>query len=320
MNVLFLLVALLTSQGALAAGPNPVPRFELPSATESGERREVSVDVAPFTSMPGKERVGYAIDEVLRPITVDQLKRLPEWALAVRLILGEVGVGRLHGSRWGMLEAIAILETVNNRLDPEAWNPEGVPGMRAWPGCGEDGTFSSCASPNQYYALRDRRALDPGAMERDKAALLHAIDVAVAAWWLHATHAVSGVSDGATSFIHRCGGTAYGENTPYCDGSPSTPDIPGAEGSTGPLVLKGPASYHRSLGRYTLEIKRRIDYAEGTMPTLPGSVAAYLWGQDTASAWSDADFANSPETLAALWEGDLADPSQGDVTPVDVAD
>lgn len=303
---LLLLKAALVLSSAQAAGPVPPPRFELPSDSQGGAVREVLIDLAPFTGASGRERVAYSLDEVLRPLTVAELADLPDWALAVRLQLGEIGASRLHMNQWGVLEGLALIETVKNRLDPKLWNPAGVSGAAPWPGCGSAGTFGSCANPGQYYALRDRRALDPRAAVRSEQVLLDAIDVAVTAWWVSATNASPEVANGATSFVHRCGGTAYGQLTPYCDGRRGVPDLPGAEGATGPLVLKGPGGYDRRSGSYTLEVRRVVDYKAGPRPTTAGAFASYLWGATPTAGWTDEHFDTDPTLLAALWKGEEA--------------
>jgi hypothetical protein len=204
--------------------------------------------------------LAYEVDEATRTLTRQDLRTAPAWSVAARLIVSEVGPDRLVSNQWGLLEAVAIVETVTNRLDANIWNPEDVPGLRPWPGCGPGADFSSCAHPDQYLGLRNGRALDPRRAIPDEELLLHAMDVAVTAWWLHHMGDVRGVSNGATSFVHRCGGEAYGRTTHHCDGDPRVPDMPGAESATGPLVLKGPAAFDATRGRYQLTVTKVIDF------------------------------------------------------------
>lgn len=242
--------------------------------------REVWVDTAPFTGEPGGELLWYDPEQVLDDVTVEELQALPEWALGVRLVLSEVGPDRLLDSRWGLVEAVGILQTVFNRLDPDVWNPEAIEGVLPWPGCGPTGTFTSCANPRQYAGLRTARALAPRTTVRDTARLRRAADIATAAWWLQVSGQVPDVTNGATSFVHRCGGSAYGASTIYCDRRGPTPDRAGADPTRGPLVLQGPTVFLRSRGRYQIEDRRLIDYTPTTGPLSPGAAARYLFGRD----------------------------------------
>jgi hypothetical protein len=168
-----------------------------------------------------------------------------------------------------------------------AWNPEGIPGLVPWPGCGPGGSFNTCANPAQYLGLRTPRALQPQRFMRNQERLLAATDTAITAWWLQQTQALPDITGGATSFVHRCGGAAYGERTMSCDGRGW--DRPGANANTGPLVLKGPGPFSSRKGRYELVDTRTIDYrARASAPT-PGAYARYLWGRvlDYASRFTE---------------------------------
>lgn len=223
--------------------------------------REVAVDPALLGTEGPVDYVVYDVSPALRPVRLDELATLPDVALAVRLVLSEVGPDRLLGNRNGLFEAIGVIQTVFNRLDPVAWNPEGVDGVRPWPGCDADGTFRTCAAPSQYLGLKQSRGLRPRESVRDPQRLLAATDVAVAAWWLVSTGRAPDVAAGGTSFVHRCGGAAYGARTIYCDGRGPTADTAGANPRTGPIVFKAPGHFQPDRGFYTLRDAARIDYA-----------------------------------------------------------
>lgn len=246
-----------------------------------GTPREVEVDLSGF--MDGSRRfvITYDLDAATRAIRTSDYDDAPEWLIAVRLLLSEVGTYRLVHGRYGALEALGILQTVGNRLDPEVWNPEGIDGVRAWPGCDEDGTFRTCATPSQYLGLRQRRALRPLEVVRDHDELAASIDVAITAWWWFQQGKAPDVTGGSTSFVHRCGGKAYGMRTVYCDGSERTPDIPGATPHTGPLTFKGPGAWQPDRGMYRLITLATIDWEDSDAPIEPGEYAAYLSEDDT---------------------------------------
>jgi hypothetical protein len=204
------------------------------------------------------QTVAYDYDEVTRTITPAQLAKESEVSIAVRLLLGEVGPSRLVESEHGFDEALAILDSIANRRDPAAYNPDGRARFAGYPGCGPDGTFATCANPDQYLGLQGKRALAP--TRRIRPDLLEAaVDRAVLAFWLVETGEARGASNGATSFIHRCGGIAYGLSTDNCDGVGD--DVAGAEPTKGPLVMRGPGKFLARLGHYNLVDRATIDYA-----------------------------------------------------------
>jgi hypothetical protein len=204
------------------------------------------------------ETVAYDYREVTRTITPAQLAKESDLSIAVRLLLGEVGPSRLVESEHGLDEALAILDSIANRRDPAAYNPDGRARFAGFPGCDRDGTFATCANPEQYLGLRGKRALAPTRHIRPEL-LEAAVDRAVLAYWLIDTGAARGAAKGATSFVHRCGGAAYGLSTDHCDGVGE--DVAGAEPNKGPLVMRGPGRFLRDLGHYSLVDRVSIDYA-----------------------------------------------------------
>lgn len=265
--------------------------------------RKVLVDASSFTGRSDAEWVAYNLDTVLRAVSSRQVAQLPEWAVAVRLVLSEVGADRLIQSQYGLVEAMGVIETVHNRLDPVAWNPAGIAGVRPWPGCGEGGTFGSCANPQQYYGMSRDRALNPASAYRNREMLLSAIDMAVSAWWMLETDVVADVTGGATSFHHACGGAAYGAEPSWCDGAGR--DASGANPVTGPVVFKGPGRWLASQGRYDTAVTKKIDYrARGEIK--PGMYAQYLWG-DRGLGWRDIDFVTPGDVLDQVWYDGLVD-------------
>jgi hypothetical protein len=164
-------------------------------------------------------------------------------SLTVRMALGEVGADRLVRSRNGLIEVLGMAWTVRNRLDEAVYDPE-ARGNDPFPGCGPQGRFATCAQPRQYRGLEAATALDPTRV--DPALLVPAVDIAVLAWWIYATHALPDPTVGATNFLHRCGGTAYGAPTERCDGwmgRNRSDDVRGARPTTGPLVFKAPGAW-----------------------------------------------------------------------------
>jgi hypothetical protein len=218
----------------------------------AGERRFVP----PIGSYD--ETVAYDYREVTRTITPAQLAKESDLSISVRLLLGEVGPSRLVESEHGLDEALAILDSIANRRDPAAYNPDGRARFAGYPGCGRDESFAACANPNQYLGLKGKRALAPAA-HIQPALLEAAVDRAVLAYWLIDTGAARGAAKGATSFVHRCGGAAYGLSTDHCDGVGD--DVAGAEPNKGPLVMRGPGKFLRHLGHYSLVDRSVIDYA-----------------------------------------------------------
>ena len=280
--------------GQMADSTNALS-FSLPTAlAATGTNvRKVLVDASPFGGRSEQEWVTYDLDAVLKPITSRRMAELPDWAVAVRLVLSEVGADRLLANRYGLVEAMGVIETVFNRLDVDAWNPLAIRGIGGWPGCGEGATFASCANPQQYYGMSRDRALNPSAAYGRREMLLQAIDRAVVAWWLVDTDMVPDVTEGATSFHHACGGAAYGADPSRCGGSSTV---------TGPVIFKGPGRWLGSAGRYETVVKRQVDYRPGVgADTSEGWMGRYLWGE-RGGDWEEGDFVTPWDELERLWD------------------
>lgn len=268
-----------------------MPTYHLPSLASSsdsateGNLRSVFVDASAFTGRSDGEQVVYDLDAVLRPVSSSGMRALPDWAVAVRLVLSEAGADRVLMNHYGLIEAIGIIETVKNRLDPAQWNPEGKRGLTPWPGCGTGATFATCANPQQYYGMSRDRALRPTSAYSDREMLLEAIDVAVSAWWLLDTNIVSDVTNGATSFAHWCGGASYGQPSSNCSST-----------ITGPIVFQGPLAWSSSQGRYEMGVTQKIDYRRATGAVVAGSFAKYLWSDDQVR-WTGDQYASDSAVL-----------------------
>lgn len=239
------------------------------------DRREVFVDTARFglPGQPGGVWLSYDFDAVTRALTPAELLAEDELSLAVRLILSEVGADRLMANRFGALEAIGILYTVDNRLEPEVYDPLDIASAPVFEGCGRAGSFASCANPEQYLGMSTWRALNP--RSRYRPALLEAaVDRAVLAWWLQEHRLVEDFTLGATNYVHRCGGAAYGLTTHHCDGHLGRPrgDVQGADPHTGPTVFRAPAAFLQRRGYYSLYESVHVDYAP-------------WWDAQEAEAW-----------------------------------
>lgn len=251
--------------GLMVADPCRVdPLDPLDPAAPCADRREIFVDydALGIDGQLGGEWIAYDYAEVTRPLAYRELESEPEISLAVRLILSEVGADRLITSRNALLEGIGILYTVDNRMDANVYNVQNMPNAPWFPGCGANATFAACANASQYLGMSTWRALDP---ERhyDPDVLGPAIDVAVLAWWLQEHHYVDDITEGATNYVHRCGGAAYGMTTPHCDahvGNSSRDDVRGANPFTGPIVFKGPVVWSEHQGFYPLRESHRFDY------------------------------------------------------------
>ena len=245
---------------------DPCLEAVLPTGDCEGHRR-IFVDLGAFGGAPGGVYIAYDFERVTRPVTAEELQDEGELSLAVRLIISEVGADRLLRNRLGLAEAVGILYTVQNRLDPLVSNPLDQPRAPRFEGCGPDGAFVTCANAGQYLGMATSRALDPAA--RYGPALLEpAADVAVLAWHLVHGHLVDDPTEGATNYVHRCGGVAYGQPTWACDahvGGKRRDDVRGANPHTGPLVFKAPTVYLPRKGFYGLRDALIVDYvpAEG---------------------------------------------------------
>ena len=244
-----------------------------PTALACATARDVFVDYDALGvgERPGGVWLTYNYDAVTRRIDTAEIEDEPELSLAVRLILSEVGADRLLANRYGLMEAVGILYTVDNRLNQEAYNPEGRARAPVFPGCGPDGDFARCTNAAQYLGMSSWRALDPGA-RYDGAMLEAATDVAVVAWWLQEHHVISDFTQGATNYTHRCGAAAYGMTTHHCDRHMGRPggDVKGANPYTGPLVFRTPEVFHERKGFYSLYVSRWVDYDPWWSTARPG--------------------------------------------------
>lgn len=210
----------------------------------------------------GGDWISYDYGAVTRPLTEMELRDEDELSLAVRLVVSEVGADRLLQNQLSLAEAVGILYTVENRMTDSIQNPQNVGRAPDFPGCGPDGDFWACANAQQYLGMATWRALDPGSRYRPEL-LERAVDVAVLAWYLAERGLVSDITEGATNYVHRCGGAAYGEPTWRCDahvGRPRWDDIRGANPHTGPIVFKAPTVFKDHQGFYGLRESMVVDY------------------------------------------------------------
>ncbi|MCB9745798.1 MAG: hypothetical protein H6740_24700 [Alphaproteobacteria bacterium] len=228
---------------------------------------EVDLDALGLPGAAGLRRMAYDPASLTAPLSVPGLAASGPESVAVRLVLSEVGVDRLLDNTHGLEEAIALLQIVRNRMTPAIADPLSAQGYRPYPGCGEGARFVDCANPKQFLGLATRRALDP-ARGVDPARLEAALDLSVLAWRLVRGHEVSDLSAGATQFVHRCGGAAYGAPTSRCDEPAER--AAGASAHDGPMLLRAPRSLSPR-GHYRLGEAARIPYeARGPEAAIPG--------------------------------------------------
>ncbi len=272
------------------------------------DRREVYIDYDALgvEGIHGGEWVSYDYSEVVGAITAPELATESEISLAVRLLISEIGADRLLMNRFGLLEAVGILYTVDNRLDPLAYNPESEGNAPTFPGCAPGDNFYTCANAQQYLGMATWRALSP---ERhyDPTVLEQAADVAVAAWWLQEHGWIEDFTEGATNYVHRCGAAAYGLTTHHCDAHIGNParDVRGANPFTGPIVFKAPTVFLNRKGFYGLYESRRIEFdpwwdVEGLDGDglVDADAEAVLWESETPEFLPSGRFPG-PDPLAA---------------------
>lgn len=228
----------------------------------------VDLDALNIAGLYGRRWISYDYDEVTRPVPYEEFEGESERSLAVRLLLSEIGADRMVVNQHALYEAIGILYTVDNRLNPITANPAGFVGQRPFPGCGPNGNFASCTNAVEYLGMRTWRAENPAARYRD-ALLEQAVDLAVVAWTLQDEGLVPDFTYGATSYVHRCGGAAYGKATWYCDGTRQRGirDYRGAEAHTGPILFRKPTPI-QGRRRYSFEPAVSIHYDRGEAPAL----------------------------------------------------
>lgn len=243
------------------------------------DRRSVFVNTAALgiPGQPGGVWLSYDYEQITRPLSEAELLHEPELSLAVRLVISEVGADRLLYNRFGLLEAIGILYTVDNRLDRDVYDPLAVATAPVFEGCGAAGSFATCANADQYLGMATWRALSP--RSRYRPALLEAaVDRAVIAWWLQENALVDDFTHGATNYVHRCGGAAYGMTTHHCDGHLGKPrrDVKGANPFTGPIVFRAPEAWLARRGFYSLYETVHVDYAPWWDPSAASALLAAL--------------------------------------------
>lgn len=241
---------------------DPVVDLRAEDTEDPGREVFVDLDALDLPGQRGGVWIRYDFDEVTRPLTPKELASEPEISLAVRLVVSEVGADRLIVNTFGVAEAIGILYTVDNRLDPTVFNVVDEPTAPTFPGCGVAGSFAACANAGQYLGMGTWRALTPQ-LRYDADVLEAAVDLAVVAWWLQEQGLVDDFTEGATNYVHRCGGAAYGLPTMRCDahiGNPARDDVAGADPHTGPIVFRAPATWNPRRGVYEIAESRRLDY------------------------------------------------------------
>lgn len=245
---------------------------DLPTGCDTTRDVFVDYDALGVEGRTGGEWLSYDFATVTRRINEDDLLAEPELSVAVRLIISEVGADRLLANRYGLLEAVGILYTVDNRLDDRVYNPLDRPRAPIFPGCGPDGAFASCANAQQYLGMSTWRALDP-ASRYGPDILEAAADVAVVAWWLEDNQLIPDFTGGATNYVHRCGDLGYGLTTDHCDRHLGRPrgDVKGANPYTGPLVFRSPEVFLDRRGHYSLTVSRWVDYAPWWTPPEVGA-------------------------------------------------
>ena len=127
------------------------------------------------------------------------------------------------------------------------------------------------------------RALAPDT-RYDAALLDRALDVAVTAWVLQETGAVEDPTHGATNYVHRCGGTAYGRSTYHCDGTRAkgVVDPPGALAHEGPTLFRAPYAIAPA-GYYRLRQVALVDYVVQPRSSWDEVITPF----EAATAWVD---------------------------------
>lgn len=219
-------------------------------------RRWIEVDLAAFGG-EGARWMSYSPEALLRPVR--DLDKLDDEERVVRLVLSEVGIDRLSATVGGPTEALGLVYAALNRLDEAVANPRHVQGYRPYPGCGDAGSLRRCLNPGQFLGMATPRALSPGRGARP-ARLAVALDIAVSAYRVAVEKLAPDPTFGATEWVHRCGGTAYGAKTTACD--EASERAAGASAHDGPLVFKAP---HRvgPNGAYTLRESVVVPYRSG---------------------------------------------------------
>jgi YD repeat-containing protein len=187
--------------------PTPLPPTETPLPPGY---RTVAIEAS------GQQlTVAYPYQDYLDPISGAEWSTLSQEEVGFRLVLGEVGTGRLLKNQYALAEGVGIVYTVYNRLNPAVYDPQ-EKGVWPYAGCGSGGNFVSCATASiegdyQYDAMGTDAALNPrsvltanpffGTYGEEK--LAEAADVAFAAYYLAASQVVSDPTGGAVEFAHN---------------------------------------------------------------------------------------------------------------------
>jgi|GEM_PF-6996408 len=300
------------------ANANP-PTIEFSEAAESSSFTyedlrtiEVSLDQLPIGNLNGKQILSYSPYEMLQSVRPSELIELDEASVALRLIISEVGADRLVNSQYGLEEALAILHTVGNRLIPAVFDPDND-NITPYEGCGSQGSFGACANPDQYLGMSTRRALKP-LRQYNRDTILEAADIAFLAWSLYSSGDIPDFTGGATVYVHRCGGAAYGQTTYHCDGTDDRgiSDTPGANPHTGPMILSAPLSiangggeYLNNHGFYNIQRSYLIDYQRTTSDPLWLSL---IEAENNFVSSNDTPDEEVNDRALSLWLSPLAPP------------
>jgi RHS repeat-associated protein len=241
-------------------------KFTEPKPVNTSARRYVTFDLGQLriSGLRGVVSLNYNYAEVTKKISKEELGSQREFAIAVRLIIGEVGADRLVANKYGIHEGIGILNAVRNRLNPDIYDPESR-GVRPYSGCGESGSFTSCVvvgAAVQYPGILTQRGLNPRAKYKENI-LGPVADRATIAYYVYSRGVDN--TNGATEYRHRCGppgSVSYNRETYYCDKEPNPDDIPGSDPYSGPLRFLGPKRFLPSKGFYGLDYTGvTIDYS-----------------------------------------------------------
>jgi hypothetical protein len=244
---------------------------------EDGNIVETDMSYFGVEALNGEIWVEYDFEEVTRSISEEELVNESEQSVAVRLIISEVGADRIIDNQNGIWEGVGILWTVENRLDPAAYDPMNY-GADPYGGGGEEGTFISVAtSGTQYEGIKSPVGLRPIEyyLGSDIEEEFHeAVDIAALAYGLqsgnntesvHIEDITKGATEiGASEYRHRCGPPgheAYGHYTTECDEQSEI--LAGAHPHKGPLIFlaKNPDDFIKEKGYYGLmETGAVIDY------------------------------------------------------------
>jgi hypothetical protein len=198
--------------------------------------------------------ITYPYEDYLESISETEWSTLSQDEVGFRLVLGEVRAERLLKNRYALAEGVGITYTVQNRLNPDVYDPE-EKGVQTYAGCGPEGDFASCATGQRqdgYYeynvmgalpALNPRSVLDPNSVVYNpffstygEEKFAEAADVAYAAYYLAANQIVPDPTGSAIEYMH--------------------------ESSIGSAVFFAPGEFLSDLGVYFRDESKRISYTE----------------------------------------------------------